>query len=147
MAEVAAEPTVDAVADELAEEWPLAEAGDAFRHLVDSSAASGAMALPAMTPVEPPVVPPSLPMWSDDDMMDIMPVSAEQGASSTDGHWADQARRESRTSGTREAAANVLESLAQRVREGELTLTGFSPEMSDAATLAAALASLLGVRR
>ena len=46
-----------------------------------------------------------------------------------------------------EAAAAALETLARRIRDGELPIPGYAPGMGDAAALAAALASLLGLRR
>ena len=85
-------------------------------------------------------------MWGDEDLMDIMPVRRMRTAATEGEPWADQARRQSETGGA-EAAASVLESLARRVRDGELTLSGYSPDMGEPAALAAALAALLGVRR
>ena len=115
----------------------------------------------------------SLDAWSDDDMMDIMPVSIAESARDespvshapvqpaadatppSETNWAAQAREREVQSpsadrqggaGQTEAAAQLLESLARRVREGELVLPGFNAEMGDAAALASALAALLGVR-
>jgi hypothetical protein len=86
-------------------------------------------------------------MWGDDDMMDIMPVKSPRQHVDSNEHWAARARRESERSGTNEAAALALESLARRVRDGEISIPGYTPDMGDAAALAAALAALLSVRR
>lgn len=45
-----------------------------------------------------------------------------------------------------EEAAAVLESVARRLRDGELSLSGFDAKLGDAAALAAVLSSILGVR-
>lgn len=96
-----------------------------------------------------------LSAWSDDDMIDIMPMQNERsvapkrmptpGASSAIEPWADRARRSGDENA--ETAARALEVLARRVRDGEISLTGYEPRLDDAAALAAALAALLGVRR
>ena len=87
-----------------------------------------------------------LPMWQDDDLLDIMPVKPAPRTESSDEHWAAQARREAEPVNHAEAAATLLESVARRVREGSLTVPGFTPHMSDAAGLAAALTALLNSR-
>ncbi len=125
--------------------WPLDEAGAAMRAL------AGDMPSPPRRAITPLYVPPvastpPLPMWGDDDLMDIMPVRAP-ASDGQDEHWAASARREAERAGSPEAAARALEDLARRVRAGELELPGYAPEMGDAAALAAALAALLGVRR
>ncbi len=99
--------------------------------------------------------PEPLPAWSDDDMIDIMPVQHERSSApnrvpppTAEGaleHWADRARRSGNHS--TEAAAHALDVLAQRVRDGEISLAGYDPRLGEAAALAAALAALLGVRR
>lgn len=142
-----------------------------------SDAAADVVSLAAglATPDEPrdasPLLPP-LPMWSDDDMLDIMPVArptdaeaatrlfgaqdhgAEQGEGSRGAPdsaldamgYQDPAREPDVPQGS-EAAAAALETLARRIRDGELPIPGYAPGMGDAAALAAALASLLGLRR
>ena len=139
------------VASSPADEWPLEEAGAAMRALADDltrhdetpgsrSEADGAV-------IEPPVAStPPLPVWGDDDMMDIMPVRTSPPAPDGE-HWAERARRETEHAASPESAALALEALARRVRSGELPLSGFSPGMGEAAALAAALAALLSVRR
>ncbi|WP_373058106.1 hypothetical protein [Gemmatimonas sp.] len=99
--------------------------------------------------------PETLPAWSDDDMIDIMP--RQRGHASAPSRvptpasisaiepWADRARRAGNDNA--EAAARALELLARRVRDGEISLVGYEPRLGDAAALAAALAALLGVRR
>ena len=86
-------------------------------------------------------------MWSDEDTMDIMPVKAPLAPTARGEEWAAQARREADLSGNTEATASALESLAHRVRSGDIVMPGFAPDMGDAAALAAALAALLSVRR
>ena len=89
----------------------------------------------------------SLPMWNDDDMMDIMPVTIAPDADAGAPHWAEQARNDTAPSANSEAAAQILEALAKRVREGELLIPGHTASMGDAATLAGVLAALLGARQ
>lgn len=87
-----------------------------------------------------------LPMWNDADMMDIMPVRApmRDARESSDGTlWATHARNEPPIEDYAESVASLLESIARRVREGQVVVSGFAPEMSDAAGLAVTLASLL----
>lgn len=117
--------------------------------------------LPARDAFDAPLVagaaPQDLPMWSDDDMMDIMPVrasatpDAEQAYDDHRSPGGEGGRGSERRDGevpaaSREAAARALEGLAGKVRGGELVLPGYASEMGDAAALAAALAALLGVR-
>jgi hypothetical protein len=143
-------PAIDADA---ADEWPMAEAGAMLESLTAELSPAPAAAEPPVESEHPeplslaaPTIEP-MAAWSDDDIMDIMPVRPSDAPSPTNDHWAVQARREADGSSGTEAAAAVLEGLARRVREGELVLPGYSTEMGDAATLAAALAALLGVRR
>lgn len=84
-----------------------------------------------------------LPMWRDDDLMDIMPVRQSRDEHAGTEHWAEKARRESTTENHAEAAATVLEAVASRVRNGSLVVPGFVPSMSDAAAITATLAALL----
>lgn len=87
-----------------------------------------------------------LPMWRDDDLLDIMPVKSSPGDDQRGEHWAAQARRAGAPENHAEAAANLLEKVARRVREGSLTVPGYTPQMSDAAGLAAALSALLNAK-
>ncbi len=138
--------------------WALDEAAEQMRALADelrdhegiaSESGEAARLFDASSSPEP------LPAWSDDDMIDIMPVQTERSAlptrTPTPGStralepWADRARRAGDESA--EAAARALELLARRVRDGEISLAGYEPRLGDAAALAAALAALLGVRR
>ena len=160
------------------DEWPLEEAAAEFRALRTSvpepepdskkSEESGNAevvealdSLPAMAP------------WSEDDMMDIMPIrhSGKTPLSNAvilpDSElWAERARKaheaareevpesvpeaasqvEQVPEATAEEAAHALELLARRVRAGELTLPSYDPRMGEPAALVAALAALLGVR-
>ncbi len=131
--------------------WALDEAAEQMRALADelrdhegiASDSGEAAGLFETSPVPEP-----LPVWSDDDMIDIMPAQKGRSATSVNSAiepWADRARRSGDESA--EAAARVLELLARRVRDGEISLAGYEPRLGDAAALAAALAALLGVRR
>ncbi len=171
---------MDAASDTSAEaEWPLSEAGDAMRALADdlvareatardvvesneitASVESTAESAEIRADAEPPFAQtPTLPMWGDDDLMNIMPVSRTP-ETGMPGHWAGAHQAEAPASsasaestggqaehGNREAVALVLEALAQRTRNGELPIPGNASEMGDAAVLAATLATLLGARR
>lgn len=139
---------------EASEEWPMDEAASAMQSLAEelrpripAPSANGNPVRRAVTPLYvPPVAStPPLPMWDDDAPMDIMPVKAPKVVAGEP--WAESARRESERAGNPEAAARALETLARKVRQGEIELPGYSSEMGDAAALAAALAALLGVRR
>jgi hypothetical protein len=132
-----------------AEDWPLEQAASEFDALAQHLEA---LAPPVST--EPaalfaePTEPEPLPAWSDDDMVDIMPVRQpiftprSLGAQPSDRMGAQAAHRDDNA----EAAAHALELLAGRVRAGELPLAGYEPRMGDAAALVAALAALLGVK-
>ncbi|MEO7520708.1 MAG: hypothetical protein ABIW79_02715 [Gemmatimonas sp.] len=127
------------------DDWPFHDAGEQTTEL--SSDLPGAEATAAESGHG--VAPPPLPMWNDDDMMDIMPTATNRPSS------ANLASRDTPSPETSEqgsfahteSAARALESLAHRVRSGELHLAGYVPELGDAAALAAALAALLGIRR
>ncbi len=127
--------------DAVDEEWQLADAGA----MMESIAADIAAEVPSDQVTVSRITP--MPAWSDDDVMDIMPVRAADVGVSAQELWASQARREAQSAEGVEAVAVVLESLAKKVRDGELTLPGYSADLGDAAALAAALAALLGVRR
>ncbi|MDQ8162837.1 MAG: hypothetical protein P3C10_09680 [Gemmatimonadota bacterium] len=151
------------------DDWALGDAAqelEALAHDFNQRGAAMRRALESDGLFESAVAPEFLPAWSDDDLIDIMPWSSartsgpsptvapnsfgdsgapEIAAPSADIEpWADRARRTG-TDGA-EAAARALELLARRVRDGELSLTGYEPRLGDAAVLAAALAALLGVR-
>ena len=138
--------------------WALDEAAEQMRALADelrdhegiaSESGEAARLFDETASPEP------LPAWSDDDMIDIMPMQKERAtvpsrvptpaATSAIEPWADRARRPGDENS--EAAARALELLARRVRDGEISLAGYEPRLGDAAALAAALAALLGVRR
>lgn len=126
---------------ERSDDWPFADAGAAASELSSELSSREPFAEPLLSSA-----PESLPMWNDDDMMDIMPVrAADPAPDATAGqpeHGGYRAGSEQQ-----ESAARALETLATRVRGGELVLPGYAPEMGDAAALAAALAALLGSRR
>ncbi len=135
-------PTATASTDE----WPLEEAAselDELAHQLESLR-------PPPPPAEPEAsfvdsqAPSPLPPWSDEDMVDIMPLARPlhmpgSQATSTGVHAPDRDQ-------AAEAAAHALELLARRVRAGEIELPGYEPRMGDAAALVSALAALLGVR-
>ena len=136
------------------EDWPFADAGAATAEL------TGELRTPEQSQQasEGPSAQ-SMQMWNDDDLLDIMPSPVELSAS--DAPWspaaaveaarldASSSEREGATARTEnnESAARALETLAGRVRSGELLLSGYAPDLGEAAVLAAALAALLGTRR
>ena len=138
---------------ETVDQWPLDEAGAAMRaftddFLVHDARSPRAVDEDASRSAEPPVAStPPLPMWGDDDLMDIMPVMTTRAEADRGEHWAVHARRETERAGNSDAVALALESLARRVRDGDISVPGFTSEMGDAAALAAALAALLSIRR
>jgi hypothetical protein len=136
----------DSLTSATGEEWPLAEAGEAIRAIADDLARHTDASLDDTEQVASDAPAPSLHMWSEDDMMDIMPVKASSPDVEAAEQWATRARREAEE-GSPESAARALEALASRVRSGEIQLPTFSPEMGEAAALAAALAALLTLRR
>jgi len=125
------------------EDWPLLEAGQRLSELAAELRAFER----ADTSESHAVSTPSLPMWSDDELMDIMPVTHSTSRTPPVGEWATTARRDFDIGNNPEAAAVALEGLAARVRAGTVHLPQFSAELGDAAALAAALAALLGIRR
>ncbi|WP_041265390.1 hypothetical protein [Gemmatimonas aurantiaca] len=136
-------------AETQAEDWPLQQAASEFDALAEQLEA-----LAPPVPTEPaalfaePAQPEPLPAWSDDDMVDIMPVRqplfTPRSLPAEPDHLigAQAAHRDDNA----EAAALALELLAGRVRAGDLPLAGYEPRMGDAAALVAALAALLGVK-
>lgn len=90
----------------------------------------------------------TLPEWSDDDMIDIMPLGTVAPHTMAQRHTLP-VEPQSEPAGIHsngEAAARALELIAQRVRSGELALPGYDPALGDSAALIAALAALHGVR-
>lgn len=141
-----AEPVADAPVNE---SWPLEEASAQLAEMLPSlQRAESDTDTPARLFAERHAEEP-LPAWSDDDMIDIMPLgtvaqqtAAQQGVTQSVTH-----RESSSTASPHgEAAARSLELVAQRVRSGELTLPGYDPALGDSAALIAALAALHGVR-
>ncbi|HYW32821.1 MAG TPA: hypothetical protein VE869_15080 [Gemmatimonas sp.] len=128
------------------DEWPFAEAGAETTELSAEFRPLGHEQLFADVPEPAP-----LPMWNDDDLMDIMPPPEAVRPAEETPHWtmsaADASVEESLQGTSSESAARALETLAARVRSGELRVDGYAPELGDAAVLAAALAALLGIRR
>ncbi len=118
------------------DDWPFADAG--------AQASELSIEMPSPDPFADALLsgatPAALPMWNDDDMMDIMPVHTSYDSADREATEAAEQQEHSET------AARALEALAARVRGGELALPGYASEMGDAAALAAALAALLGVR-
>ncbi len=153
IAEGSLESAIDNTAGDQAtqEDWPLAEAAESLRMLADEmpSVASESVSRhdvgrPYATPlgVPPVAMTPPLPMWDDEDGMDLMPVKLDPSAAHDSGHWS---RVDGQTSNgvTESGAALAIEAIAQRIRRGELAVPGYSDGMSEAATLAAALTALL----
>ena len=139
------------------DEWPLAEAAESLDEIT-RAIANGDLGAHEVTArlfgsIATPV---SLPAWSDDDLMNIMPTRAATPAHATPATstplFATPVSHEHASPDQRAAdasalaAAQALELLAQRVRAGELQLPGYDPQMGDAAALVSALAALLGLR-
>ncbi len=94
-------------------------------------------------------------MWRDDDFVDVMPVlatkmpvAAEPAVDARPSSLAPTFSSSAASTATmaNEAAASALESVAQRVRAGELSVNGFNAALGEAAALASTLAALLGAR-
>lgn len=141
----AAAPVVDAPVAEspASEDWPLEEASAQLAEMLPAlqrkdSDADVPERLFAENAADDTLAP-----WTDDDMIDIMPVSARPLRPTTHATPIVQVAPVL-TSG--EVAARSLELVAQRVRSGELTLPGYDPALGDSAALIAALAALHGVR-
>lgn len=141
------------VAAPTSEEWPLDEASARLAEMlpalqrVDNDAPARLFAVSDAGE--------TLPAWSDDDMIDIMPLgtvaqqttaqqTTAQQTSTPPSVVRSEPMRNANAPG--EAAARSLELVAQRVRSGELTLPGYDPALGDSAALIAALAALHGVR-
>lgn len=139
----ASSDTASTAAEPIRDDWPLLEAGQRLSELAAELRAFER----ADTSESHAVSTPSLPMWSDDELIDIMPVTHSASRTPPVGEWATTARRDFDIANDPEAAAVALEGLAARVRAGTVHLPQFSAELGDAAALAAALTVLLGIRR
>lgn len=156
-------PWIDAFAedsDSPHESWPMDDAGRRLDELaqslgsLDASRARAAGDENAQDSDSVPeeengvVLPPDAPvsMWSEDEWIDILPPpEAAESTGSNDRDLADA--RAAIASARVESAARALEGLAQRVREGGLTVPGFASDIADEAMLAGLLASMLGWRQ
>lgn len=128
--------------------WVLEKAGDEFNEILDS--------LPTHSEARDQIdaVREEHTEWQDDESwFDIMPTSGVEEATGRedDLSWARAFSEppadmpaESFPTLNEEAAAASLEAVARKLRSGELALTGYSAEKSEAAALAAALAAILG---
>jgi hypothetical protein len=152
--------------------WVMGEAGKRLDELTQSltsldlsRAAQAAKLLNESTDPNVAAEPSALPMWGDDEWMDIMPTSTVMtphsaapprihaepvggAASYYDAHnqrALEEAAAEAIETHARhsEAAAVALESVARRIRAGEVPIPEFDGDMGDAAVLAGILASLL----
>jgi polyhydroxyalkanoate synthesis regulator phasin len=148
--------------------WPLDEATPDFERLsqqIDASHGPEVVATPAqaahavpMNESEPAT--PALAPWSDEEFMDIMPVRRamrtpmSSAAVDQSSQWAERARAaqvardaaQDAGVGRASEAAEALEMLARRVRNGELAVPDFDGRNGESAALVAALAAVLGVR-
>jgi len=140
------------------DDWPFIDAG------AQTSELSGDLRAPdrSFLGADEGASPQPLPMWNDDDLMDIMPAPAatpsderslaaslmefREPKTEYGDDAAASAEREEQQAANGEHAARTLETLAQRVRSGEIVVPGYVPELGDAAVLAAALGALLGIR-
>jgi hypothetical protein len=73
--------------------------------------------------------------------MDVLPIQRARAAETPP---AARAPAPSGEDSEAAAAAEIIESIALRIRTGELSLPGYRPSMGDAAALAATLTALLG---
>ena len=128
------------------EDWPLLEAGQRLSELAAELRAFERADTSESRTVSHAVSTPSLPMWSDDELMDIMPVTHSTSRTPTVGEWATTARRDFDNANNPEAAAVALERLAAKVRAGTVQLPQFSTDLGDAGVLVVALGALLGSR-
>jgi len=130
--------------------WAMSEASADIAQLAEELSAVSADAS-ASAPAS--AVEPHLPWQEDDAWMDIMPALPHSGGRdvAAETEWA-RAFGEPPTpmnppplpTGDAQAAAASLESIARRLRAGDLKVPGFHATRGDAAALAAALAALLG---
>jgi len=135
------------------EDWPLADAADIMRSLADSIPPSTQLprqelGRPYATPLGvPPIALTSpLPMWDDEEAIDLMPVKLDPLGIRASEQWSrtDSGESVGALNGSPEiGAAAAIETIARRIRRGELAIPGYSKGMSDAAALAAALTALL----
>ncbi len=119
-------------------EWALDEAADEIDILSREFGSTSATDTSPASLFAEPRVPPSLPAWTDGDLVDLVPQGQAASVVAGAGHPP--------IDGNAEAAAHALELLAERVRAGELSMTGYEPRTGDAGALVAALAALLGFR-
>ncbi|MEP6835235.1 MAG: hypothetical protein ABJB74_17745 [Gemmatimonas sp.] len=164
-------PWIDAFAAEAPEtdeSWPLGEAGKRLDELTQSLSSLDAsrerMQVERQLSDAPLLEFPesALPMWNEEEWIDIMPPSSadlslheelSQAGLSLSAPDNSATNREPgadampSTLVNAESAARALESLAQRVRNGELQVPAFSNEVGQEAMLAGLLASMLGWRQ
>ena len=153
------------------EGWPLDDAGERMRALttaLDSHTTHSDASHASDLPEEEDPRPLPMPMWHDNDFVDVMPVHAASlpadvgtptppitmsafphtpdlfRAEPVDGAAHASASNEHARISNADATARALEALAWRVRSGDLVIPGFSADRGDAAALATALAALLG---
>ncbi|MBC8085774.1 MAG: hypothetical protein H7Z40_00795 [Phycisphaerae bacterium] len=143
---------------EAEETWPLGEAGKRLDELTESlSSLDASRARLEATPTGSSELPfaaePALPMWNEDEWIDIMPTSprtpletvAEVPIEET--FSAEFAAEDTAHIPTAEITARALESLAQRVRSGEVQVPEAQPDVAQEALLARVLAAMLGWRQ
>ena len=148
------DPDVHAVTHAADDSWAMNEASADIAQLAEElSAVSADASASASASVPAAAVEPHLPWQEDEAWMDIMPALPNSGGRdlAAETEWA-RAFGEPPTpmqppplpTGDAQAAASSLESIARRLRAGDLKVPGFHAERGDAAALAAALAALLG---
>jgi hypothetical protein len=130
--------------------WVMTEATADIAQLADELSAVSA---DATVPAPAAAVEPHLPWQEDEAWMDIMPALPNSGGRdvAAETEWARAfgeppapMQPPPLPTGDAQAAAVSLESIARRLRAGDLNVPGFHAERGDAAALAAALAALLG---
>jgi len=149
----------------------MADAGERMRALttaLDSHTTHSDVSHASEFPEDEDQRPLPMPMWNDNDCVDVMPVHAPSSpadvgmpsapitmsafthtptlfcADPVDSAEHVSAPNEPSRLSNADATARALEALAWRIRNGDLVILGFSADRGDAAALATALAALLG---
>lgn len=140
-------PWIDAFAVDTPEpeaNWPLGDAGKRLDELTQSLSSLDAsrerqQAAELKNVEAAATAEPKLPMWNEEEWIDIMPTAPVTGES---------LHHESAPSlGNAESTARFLEGLAQRIRVGDVHVPASPTELGQEAMLAGLLASMLGWRQ
>jgi hypothetical protein len=138
------------------ERWPIADVGAEVSRLTEGVRVPPAPAAPtASDDVEPASAAPHAPWTDEEQWMDIMPAlpSASGRDLEAETAWARAFAEPPAPlvpeppAGDAALAARALETIAARLRAGELALPAYATGAGEAAALAATLTALLGARR